>query len=143
MQGPTAVLCCNDNTRRIWPPDQPTPMERVRIRDPAPDQGTIRMTHDRAQELLPVLKVGAITAAWASYIDNTPDGVPAIGEVASIPGFLLAAGFSGHGFWVGQGAGHPVADILTGDSRSSIRTPIIRNASLRRRGERPLNFSGN
>ena len=29
---------------------------------------------------------------WAGYIDSTPDGIPAIGEVESIPGFIVAAG---------------------------------------------------
>ena len=54
-----------------------------------------------------------ITASWAGYIDSTPDGVPGIGEIASIPGFVLAAGFSGHGFGIGPGAGHLIADIVT------------------------------
>ncbi|MEK1930768.1 MAG: FAD-binding oxidoreductase, partial [Pararhizobium sp.] len=56
----------------------------------------------------------SITAAWAGYIDSTPDGVPGIGEIASVPGFILAAGFSGHGFGIGPGAGHLIADIITG-----------------------------
>ncbi|MFD2058434.1 FAD-dependent oxidoreductase [Mesorhizobium calcicola] len=43
-----------------------------------------------------------------------PEGVPAIGEINTIPGFFLAAGFSGHGFGIGPGAGHLVADLVTG-----------------------------
>ncbi|TIM63051.1 MAG: FAD-binding oxidoreductase, partial [Mesorhizobium sp.] len=31
-----------------------------------------------------------------------------------VPGFFLAAGFSGHGFGIGPGAGHLVADLVTG-----------------------------
>ena len=98
-----------------WRLDQPTPMERMRILDPALDKGTIRLTHSRALELLPALKNTSITAAWAGYVDSTPDGVPGIGEIATIPGFILAAGFSGHGFGIGPGAGHLIADIVTGD----------------------------
>jgi len=101
-------------TLRRWRLDAPTPMERVRILDPAPDQGTIQLTHRRALELLPALRDTKITAAWAGYIDSTPDGVPAIGEVSSLPGLILAAGFSGHGFGIGPGSGHLVADIVTG-----------------------------
>ncbi|TIV90730.1 MAG: FAD-binding oxidoreductase, partial [Mesorhizobium sp.] len=71
-------------------------------------------THARALELLPDLRKTRISAAWAGYIDSTPDGVPAIGEVDSLPGFFLAAGFSGHGFGIGPGAGHLVADLVTG-----------------------------
>jgi glycine/D-amino acid oxidase-like deaminating enzyme len=31
-----------------------------------------------------------------------------------VPGFILAAGFSGHGFGIGPGAGHLIADLVTG-----------------------------
>jgi glycine/D-amino acid oxidase-like deaminating enzyme len=34
--------------------------------------------------------------------------------VAGVPGFILAAGFSGHGFGIGPGAGHLIADLATG-----------------------------
>lgn len=98
-----------------WHLDQPTPMERMRILDPATDQATIRLTHGRALELLPALRSTRITASWAGYVDSTPDGVPGIGEIASVPGFILAAGFSGHGFGIGPGAGHLIADLVTAD----------------------------
>ncbi|MDL2405795.1 FAD-binding oxidoreductase [Rhizobium calliandrae] len=97
-----------------WRLDRPTPMERMRILDPAIDRGTIKLTHDRAIELLPALKGRRVSASWAGYIDSTPDGVPAIGEASFVPGFVLAAGFSGHGFGIGPGAGHLIADIITG-----------------------------
>nr|WP_299498422.1 FAD-binding oxidoreductase [uncultured Rhizobium sp.] len=97
-----------------WRLDRPTPMEHMRILDPAVDRGTIRLTYERATELLPALKDRRIAASWAGYIDSTPDGVPAIGETPSVPGFILAAGFSGHGFGIGPGAGHLIADIVTG-----------------------------
>jgi glycine/D-amino acid oxidase-like deaminating enzyme len=45
--------------------------------------------------------------------------VPAIGEVTGFPGFVLAAGFSGHGFGIGPGAGHLIADLVTG------KAPIV------------------
>jgi glycine/D-amino acid oxidase-like deaminating enzyme len=102
-----------------WRLDRPTPMERMRILDPAPDHATIRLTQVRALELLPELRKTSISAAWAGYIDSTPDGVPAIGEIGALPGLFLAAGFSGHGFGIGPGAGHLVADLATG------ATPIV------------------
>ncbi|RAZ80706.1 NAD(P)/FAD-dependent oxidoreductase [Mesorhizobium atlanticum] len=101
-------------TLKRWRLDRPTPMERMRILDPTPDQSTIRLTHARALELLPDLRKTRISAAWAGYIDSTPDGVPAIGAIDCVPGFFLAAGFSGHGFGIGPGAGHLVADLVTG-----------------------------
>lgn len=100
--------------RLRWSLDRPTPMERVRILDPAPDLAAARLTRERAEALLPALKGRAVTATWAGFVDTTPDGVPAIGELAQLPGLVLAAGFSGHGFGIGPGAGHLVADLVSG-----------------------------
>ena len=97
-----------------WRLDAPTPMERVRILDPKPDARAVRQTHERGVELLPALRDARIANAWAGYVDSTPDGVPGIGELPEIPGFILAAGFSGHGFGIGPGAGHLIADLVTG-----------------------------
>jgi glycine/D-amino acid oxidase-like deaminating enzyme len=96
-----------------WALDRETPMERMRILDPKPDLSQIKETLKRARDLLPALQASQVTAAWAGYIDSTPDGVPAIGET-EIPGFVLAAGFSGHGFGIGTGAGEMIADIVMG-----------------------------
>jgi glycine/D-amino acid oxidase-like deaminating enzyme len=97
-----------------WRLDQPTPMERVRILDPAPDRNTVQLIHRRALDLLPELQRTRVSTSWAGYIDSTPDGVPAIGETSALPGLILAAGFSGHGFGIGPGAGHLIADLVTG-----------------------------
>src|SRR4030095_5926757 len=101
-------------TRARWKLDAPTPMERARILDPKPDPAGVRAIHRRAVELLPALREARIASTWAGYIDSTPDGVPGIGEIPQVPGFILAAGFSGHGFGIGPGAGHLLADLATG-----------------------------
>lgn len=101
-------------TRSRWAVDQPTPMEAMRTLDPHPNQRILRDTLSRAQRLLPGLKGQPMTAGWASYIDSTPDGVPVIDASTHLPGFVLAAGFSGHGFGIGPAAGHLVADLVTG-----------------------------
>ncbi|WLI08923.1 FAD-binding oxidoreductase [Pseudomonas sp. FP597] len=97
-----------------WRLDQPTPMEKMRILDPKVDAAIVQLTYKRAVELVPSLKASSLTTAWAGYVDSTPDGVPGIGEIASLPGLVLAAGFSGHGFGIGPGAGHLIADIVSG-----------------------------
>jgi glycine/D-amino acid oxidase-like deaminating enzyme len=102
-----------------WKLDAPTPMERMRVLDPRPDARTIEETHRRVLELLPELASSRITDAWAGFVDSTPDGVPGIGEIDGMPGLVLAAGFSGHGFGIGPGAGHLIADIVSG------ATPIV------------------
>lgn len=97
-----------------WALDKITPMERHRVLDPKPDAALVAETYRRAVELLPSLASSKIAASWAGYIDSTPDGVPAIGTLPQLPGFILAAGFSGHGFAIGPGAGHLIADLIAG-----------------------------
>lgn len=97
-----------------WRLDRPTPMEAMRILDPTPDARTVRLTRRRAAALIPALGSMPMVASWAGFVDSTPDGVPVIGEVPQLPGMILAAGFSGHGFGIGPGAAHLVADIATG-----------------------------
>ena len=118
-------------TRARWKLDDITPMEKARILDPRPDPAGVRETHRRAVKLLPALREARIANTWAGYIDSTPDGVPGIGEVPEVPGFILAAGFSGHGFGIGPGAGHLIADLASGAE------PIVDPAPYR-----PERFSG-
>lgn len=104
---------CGHESLRHWRLDAPTPMEANRILDPRPDKAQIDETLRRARVLFPALAETPMTAAWAGYTDSTPDGVPAIGET-TVPGLILAAGFSGHGFGIGPGAGDMIADMVTG-----------------------------
>jgi glycine/D-amino acid oxidase-like deaminating enzyme len=66
-----------------------------------------------------------IQAQWAGYIDSTPDGVPVIDADIGTPGLVLAAGLSGHGFGIGPGVGHLVADMVLG------RRPITQTEQYR------------
>ncbi|MEP7350236.1 MAG: FAD-binding oxidoreductase [Sphingorhabdus sp.] len=107
-------LRAGHETLSHWRLDQPTPMEARRILDPRPDPKTIRITVERVSRLIPAVATAPVVASWAGFVDSTPDGVPVIGEIPSVPGLILAAGFSGHGFGIGPGASHLVADIATG-----------------------------
>ena len=107
-----------------WRLDRPTPMELVRILDPAPDLAIAQLTRGRAETLFPAFKGRAVTAIWAGFVDTTPDGVPAIGELSQLPGLVLAGGFSGHGFGIGPGAGHLVADLVSGSPPLVDPTPL-------------------
>lgn len=98
-----------------WHLDRPTPMEAMRILDPKVDRSVEQLLRKRAASLVPALGSAAMVGSWAGFVDSTPDGVPVIGEIPAVPGLILAAGFSGHGFGIGPGAGHLVADIATGE----------------------------
>lgn len=112
-------------TREIWALDRETPMERARILDPRPSQSLVKQTLARARALLPALRDIPVQASWAGFIDSTPDGVPVIDGDCGVPGLVLAAGLSGHGFGIGPGVGHLVADLILG------RAPITETAQYR------------
>jgi len=101
-------------TRKKWALDKPTPMERNRILDPKPSQKLINETLARARRTLPGLGHIPVQAAWGGYIDSTPDGVPVIDHATNVSGFMIAAGFSGHGFGIGPGAGKLIAEMIAG-----------------------------
>ena len=107
-----------------WRFDQESPFEQIRVLDPAPDQGAIRYLRGRLEKLYPTLKDVAVAQSWGAYIDSTPDAVPVISSVDKIKGFVLAAGFSGHGFGTGPGAGQLAASLVTGERPPVDPTPF-------------------
>lgn len=98
-----------------WHLDEPTPFESVRVLDPQPNDQIVRRGVGNLQRSVPQFRTAKITDTWAGMIDTTPDGVPVISAVASVPGFFIATGFSGHGFGIGPGAGKLAADLIAGD----------------------------
>jgi glycine/D-amino acid oxidase-like deaminating enzyme len=106
-------------TRRHWSLDEPTPFEAVRVWDPEPRHAVLEEARKVLSQKFPAFAGMQIAQSWGGMIDVTPDAVPVIGEVESLPGFFLATGFSGHGFGIGPGAGRLTADLVSGD------TPIV------------------
>jgi glycine/D-amino acid oxidase-like deaminating enzyme len=107
-----------------WGFDEETPFEQIRVLDPAPDQRAIRYLVGRLEQLYPALRDVTVAQAWGAYIDSTPDAVPVISPVDQIKGFVLAAGFSGHGFGTGPGTGQLAASLVTGEQPPVDPTPF-------------------
>jgi glycine/D-amino acid oxidase-like deaminating enzyme len=107
-----------------WDFDEESPFEQIRVLDPAPDQKAIGYLVSRFRQLYPALPGVTVSQAWGSYIDSTPDAVPVISPVDRVKGFVLAAGFSGHGFGLGPGAGQLAASLVTGDQPPVDPTPF-------------------
>jgi glycine/D-amino acid oxidase-like deaminating enzyme len=99
---------------RSWALDATTPFETVRTLDPAPSQTILDEGARNLARSFPAFARMKVAERWAGVIDATPDGVPVISEVADLPGFFIASGFSGHGFGIGPGAGHLMADLVMG-----------------------------
>lgn len=98
--------------KRSWQPDEITDFERIRILDPAPHEAFNRRGFQNLIKSFPAFAGSRVMQTWGGMIDVTPDAVPVIGAVDTLPGFYLATGFSGHGFGIGPAAGEMVADIV-------------------------------
>lgn len=61
----------------------------------------------------PDLANAKIVRTWAGWMDRCVDGVPVLGDVAEVPGLVLACGFSGHGFGIAPGAADQLAELIT------------------------------
>jgi glycine/D-amino acid oxidase-like deaminating enzyme len=111
-------------TPRRWPLDRPSPFEITRVLDPAPNRALNREAREAMARIYPQFLEVPIVQEWAGYIDATPDVIPYIGPMGTIPGLTVAAGFSGHGFGIGPGAGRLAADLATGQTPSVDPSPF-------------------
>ena len=98
-----------------WALDQPSPFEAVRVLDPAPNMGVLNTAFANLKTAYPALAGTKMAEAWAGMIDTTPDAIPVISPVDTLPGLFIATGFSGHGFGIGPAAGRLAADLVAGD----------------------------
>jgi len=102
-----------------WDLARPSPFERERILNPAPDAGTLAQIRMALAAAFPQLAVAPFVESWAGMIESSPDVLPIISGVERLPGFFVATGFSGHGFGIGPGAGQLVADLVTGKASAA------------------------
>ncbi len=114
-------------TPKRWSMSDVSPFENCRTLNPAPSQKVLNEGIRNLIQAFPVFRKAKIKDQWACAIDVTPDAVPVISPVPSVPGLIIASGFSGHGFGIGPGAGHLIADIISGSK--PIVDPIPYNIS--------------
>jgi glycine/D-amino acid oxidase-like deaminating enzyme len=101
---------------RNWSLDEISPFERMRVLDPVPDQAVLDTALANLKAAYPILRDMKVAERWAGMIDTTPDAIPVISPVETLPGFYLATGFSGHGFGIAPAAARLAADLITADS---------------------------
>ncbi|MDW8847335.1 FAD-binding oxidoreductase [Erwinia sp. MMLR14_017] len=102
-----------------WQFDRTSPFEKVRILDPAADMAMVQEGLAAMRKEYPALSAVRVEQAWGGMIDSTPDAVPVISHIPRLPGLIVSAGYSGHGFGIGPGAGRLAADLATES------TPIV------------------
>lgn len=109
---------------RSWALDKPSPFEAARVLDPEPNATLNGEALAAMIALYPQFRDVPIVQRWAGYIDVTPDVVPYISPVGTLPGLTVAAGFSGHGFGIGPAAGRLAAELAIGAEPSVDPTPF-------------------
>lgn len=99
---------------RRWSASSATPFEKVRTMDPRVNHGVNAEAMDNVRAAWPVFAAATIEQVWGGTMDITPDSLPVIDTVPTIPGLIVASGFSGHGFGTAPAAGQLAADLVTG-----------------------------
>ena len=100
---------------RRWGPNAISPFEKLRINDPAASSRALSEFRQRLIANIPQLADVEFAEVWAGMIDATPDVVPVMDSLSSIPGMYVATGFSGHGFGIGPAAGKIMASLIVGE----------------------------
>jgi glycine/D-amino acid oxidase-like deaminating enzyme len=100
---------------RRWALDVASPFEKTRILDPAPHRPILDRARASVVAAFPIFHNMRMAESWGGFIDVTPDGVPVISGVDSVPGFFVATGFTGHGFGIAPGAGRLMAELVMGE----------------------------
>lgn len=70
-------------------------------------------------DFFPFLKDFHVIRTWSGLIAQMSDGIPVLGLVDEVPGFVFATGFSGHGFGLAPIIGRLISELIM-DCEASI-----------------------
>ena len=79
---------------------------------------------EAAIERMPLLENASRAAHWAGLYEMTPDAHPIFGKT-NVDGFMVCAGFSGHGFMHGPVSGKLMSELILDDSFSTVDVSIL------------------
>ena len=80
---------------------------------------------ERAAHRLPAMAGASVVRGWAGLYEISPDNHAILGPAPGIEGFILANGFSGHGFMHSPATGQVVAEyIVHGAAQTIDITPL-------------------
>jgi glycine/D-amino acid oxidase-like deaminating enzyme len=101
-------------TPSSWSMDEVSPFERQRMLHPRPETRVLGQVRAALRRWFPEIAAAPFVETWGGMIESSPDVLPVISRVDGLEGFLVASGFSGHGFGIGPGAGKLIADMVRG-----------------------------
>lgn len=99
--------------KRRWQANTESPFEIIRTMNPNPNMNLNQDAINNLKAAWPAFNETSIEESWAGLIDVTPDSMPVIDKIDSIPGLTIATGFSGHGFGTAPAAGQLAADLIS------------------------------
>lgn len=99
---------------RRFPLDAITPFEQCRVLDAPASAAFLTSTMKTLSDAFPDFRNVQVAQSWGGFIDVTPDALPVMSPVDTVPGLFLASGFSGHGFGIGPAVGEVMADMIRG-----------------------------
>ncbi len=103
----------------VWRwPDMPLTADAIQ-----PTVDAVTAVLMRGCAILPTLRETRIAQVWGGLLDMTPDGLPVI-EATAVEGFIVAAGFSGHGFCLGPVTGQVLRELVTRGAASLPLAPF-------------------
>lgn len=121
-----------------WPGD-PSAWTEASLR---PSIGEIAGLFARVLPILPVLAAAGLDRIWGGLIDLTPDALPVLDAPAEMPGLVIGAGFSGHGFGIGPVSGTILKALATGETTNFDLSPFRLARFGQTAGFAPLTLHG-
>jgi sarcosine oxidase subunit beta len=109
----------------------------------APSAASIATLRARVAAVLPIAAATPIARSWGGLIDATPDHLPVIDAPGEVPGLVIAAGFSGHGFGIGPISGRLASELALNDPPSfSLHDFRLARFAAARQPVMPLSLHG-
>ena len=91
----------------------------------ATDYEAMAETVENATYRVPTLETARIVRGWAGLYEISPDNHAILGKVPEVEGFILANGFSGHGFQHSPAVGKVIAELIVeGEARTINIAPL-------------------
>jgi len=84
------------------------------------DYAAMAETSENAMYRVPALEKARIARGWAGLYEISPDHHAILGRVPEVEGFVLANGFSGHGFQHSPAVGKVISELITDREANTI-----------------------
>ncbi len=82
-------------------------------------------TLERALYRLPLIENARVASQTAGLYEVTPDAEPILAQARALPGFYIAAGFSGHGFQHSPATGKVMSELILDGKATAIDIAML------------------